>query len=172
VALRFGIVPNIHNERSMIYISHLCEFLRLCMHLGEEKTHLMEDTEGRPADPADLASQENPTGARFPRSGILFPMDTEPFCTAQVMEWIAQANGNKRIKSRLLGAWVRVGAAILPVIQKAFGNLTYTEGLSSIPPEAYCRMRLEEAVRETEAKWGSTDGTAASRSEAQTKESS
>ena len=130
LALRYGIVPLVENERSMIYIDHLCEFLRLCMHLDGDKTV-----------------------NRTPQSGIYCPRDEELFCTGQAMAWIAQANHRAIRRSKLLGLCLKPAGLVIPGVRKAFGNLTYDKGLSIIPIHEYSKLSLKEAITATEAGW-------------------
>lgn len=62
------------------------------------------------------------------RAGVFCPQDAAYVQTAEMMKQIAGAHGRKVHESKLLGVCVRVGAVFLPVLRKAFGNLTIEGG--------------------------------------------
>ena len=121
LVLRFGVIPLIENERSMIYIDHLCEYLRLLIHRSE--------------------------------GGVYCPQDDALFCTADVMRWIAEANGRSVVTSQSLGTLIKPAARVLPMIHKAFGNLTYAKSLSVLPINEYCTLSPRDAITATELGW-------------------
>ena len=165
LTLRFGLIPAVTNERSMIYIDHLCEYIRLLIDGDRERAFSRQDDEHEGAFDPQAGDHEqafgrqdgkhegafDPQGGAY--DGIFCPQDGEYADTASLMEWIATAHGRHVHRSRLLGFGVRSAGMFLPGLRKAFGNLTYDRSLSVIPCADYCRLRTREAVRETE-----TDG--------------
>ncbi|MCL2167383.1 MAG: NAD-dependent epimerase/dehydratase family protein [Clostridiales bacterium] len=85
--------------------------------------------------------------------GVFCPQDSEYWCTASVMEWIALDNGRRVRKSKMLGRAIAGLAAAVPAVRKAFGNLTYARDLPLIPAGEYCRWNPREAIRATESGW-------------------
>ena len=119
LALRFGVVPDIPNRRSLIYVGNLCEYVRLIIDRGID--------------------------------GIVSPCDKEPFCTSEVMEWIAAENGQSMQRSRLLRIILLPLMFVIPHLRRAFGNLTTDPDLSQMPLEDYCLWSSRAAIKETEA---------------------
>ena len=116
-----SLIPALENERSAIYIDHLCACLRLVLDSNHE--------------------------------GVVCPRDREAFCTAQVLGWIAEAQGRSSRKSAFLGAGCRTLAHLFPLFAKVFGNLSYAEDLFGFPCTAYNQHSLQEAIQVTEADW-------------------
>ena len=87
-------------------------------------------------------------------AGVFCPQDAEPYCTAELMRWIAEENGRKLGQGKLLAVAVRCLAPVLPPLRKAFGNLTYAPALSVVPQGDYCLWSPREAVKATEVGWG------------------
>lgn len=99
------VFPDVDNERSMLYIGNLCEFLCQIM-LIEVK--------------------QNAT--------VLMPQNKEWVKTSEMVEEIAKANGHRIIRTKLLNPAVFVGSKIPGkiggLVNKAFGNSCYQHDLS------------------------------------------
>ena len=122
MAKKFPVFPKVHNERSMLYVENLCEFIRL-MIINEE-------------------------------SGVFFPQNAEYSETGKLVEMIARTVGHKIAVTSLLKPFVWL-ASLVPgkiggLVNKAFGNLTYSKELSAYDKGNYQLFDLEESVRRTE----------------------
>ena len=152
LTLRFGLIPDMANERSMIYIDHLCEYIRLLIDGEHERAFSRRDGEHvRAFSPQGGENERTFSPQDSEHAGIFCPQDGEYACTASLMAWIAAAHGRPVRRSRLLGLGVKSAGAFLPGLRKAFGNLTCDRSLSVIPCADYCRLRTRETIRETEA---------------------
>lgn len=89
------IFPEIHNIRSMIYIDHLCEFIKLCV---------VEE-----------------------RDGLYFPQNSTHVQTTGMAKIIAGEKNRKVFFSKLLGIIVCLIRPFIPMANKAFGSLIYSE---------------------------------------------
>lgn len=118
LARRLPFFPYVDNERSMLYIENLAEFVRL-----------MIDNE---------------------ESGTFFPQNAEYSNTSKLVRMIAAAHGKK------LGLWhgftglLKFMSHLTPLVDKAFGNLSYDMSMSEYPKGNYRLYSLEESIRRTE----------------------
>ena len=118
LARRLPFFPYVDNERSMLYIENLTEFVRL-----------MIDNE---------------------ESGTFFPQNAEYSNTSKLVRMIAAAHGKK------LGLWhgfaglLKLMGHFTPLVDKAFGNLSYDMAMSDYPKGNYRLYSLEESIRRTE----------------------
>ena len=121
-ALKLPLFPDIPNERSMLYVENLMEFVRL-MIKNEER-------------------------------GTFFPQNAQYTSTSKMVRMIARAHGRD---IRLTGAFnwaVRFLGHFTPLVDKAFGNLSYDMAMSEYK-EDYRLYSLAESIERTEAgKWG------------------
>ena len=116
-AKKLPFFPYVKNERSMLYIGNLVEFIRL-MIKNEE-------------------------------SGIYWPQNDVYSNTSLVVKQIALANGKKIVLVRGVAWLLKLLSIVLSIVNKAFGNLSYTMELSDYN-ENYRMYSLEEAIKETE----------------------
>lgn len=118
------VFPDVDNERSMLYIGNLCEFLCQIM-LIEVK--------------------QNAT--------VLMPQNKEWVKTSEMVEEIAKANGHRIIRTKLLNLAVFVGSKIPGkiggLVNKAFGNMVYSLSTSNYPGIIYHDGSLRESIRRT-----------------------
>lgn len=119
------IFPNIDNERSMLHIDNLCEFLCQIM-LVDVK--------------------QNAT--------VLIPQNNEWTKTSDMVKEISQVNGKKILVSKLFNPCVSV-AHLMPrkisgLVDKAFGNNCYDLRLSDYEGLNYQLDSLNESVSKTE----------------------
>lgn len=118
LARRMPLFPYVDNERSMLYIENLTEFVRL-----------MIDNE---------------------ESGTFFPQNAEYSNTSKLVRMIAAAHGKK------LGLWhgftglLKFMSHLTPLVDKAFGNLSYDMSMSDYPKGNYRLYSLEESIARTE----------------------
>ena len=118
LARKLPFFPYVDNERSMLYIENLTEFVRLMVDNNE--------------------------------SGTFFPQNAEYSNTSKLVRMIAAAHGKK------LGLWhgftglLRFMGHLTPLVDKAFGNLSYDMSMSEYPKGNYRLYSLEESIRKTE----------------------
>lgn len=122
LAGRLPVCPAVVNERSMLYVENLAEFVRLLIDSG--------------------------------RGGIFYPQNAEYTVTAQMICLIGAVKGKRVRLWRILNPFVTL-AAKLPdkvggLINKAFGNLTIDQSLSTRDFDGYRIYSLEESIRRTE----------------------
>ena len=123
LARKLPIFPDVDNERSMLYVGNLCEFLCQLMLSGE--------------------------------GGIYFPQNAEYTKTSEMVKEIrAVAGGKKIVETKALNPAVKVGQKVPGMIgglvDKAFGNLTYDQKLSTYEGIEYQRCTLSESIEKTE----------------------
>jgi len=120
------VFPNVKNERSMLYIENLCEFLCQVM----------------------LISNINQN------SVVLIPQNSDWMNTSQMVKWIANANKKKVFLLKALNPAVVLGGKIPGkiggMINKAFGNYCYDVEMSAYPGINYQIMSNEESINCTE----------------------
>lgn len=118
IAQETPVFPYVENQRSMLYIENLCEFVRLIIDNWEQ--------------------------------GTFWPQNSEYSNTSELVKTIAQAHGKKvclikgaELPLRLLGRFV-------PMVNKAFGGLSYDVMMSEYRGEKYNKYTLIESVIFTE----------------------
>ena len=117
LALKLPFFPKVKNERSMLYIENLAEFVRL-MIKNEER-------------------------------GTFWPQNAEYSDTSTFSQMIAKTHG-KNLKLISGFNWLlKLGANITPLINKAFGSLSYDMELSEYK-ENYRLFSLKESIEKTE----------------------
>ena len=83
-------------------------------------------------------------------SGTFFPQNAEYSNTSKLVRMIAAAHGKK------LGLWhgftglLKFMSHLTPLVDKAFGNLSYDMSMSDYPKGNYRLYSLEESIRRTE----------------------
>lgn len=119
------VFPDVDNERSMLYIGNLCEFLCQIM-LVEVKQD----------------------------ATILMPQNREWVKTSEMVEQIAKANGHRIIRTKLLNPAVFVGSKIPGklggLVNKAFGNSCYQHDLSRCEGIDDQKTNLKQSILKTE----------------------
>lgn len=118
-ALKLPVFPKVDNERSMLYIDNLCEFVRL-----------MIDNE---------------------ESGIFHPANAENSNTSEMVKMIAEAHGKKKALMGGLTWLLKLMSHFTGLVNKAFGNLTYSSELTEYK-ENYRVYSLAESITATETK--------------------
>ena len=116
------IFPLINNQRSMIYIDNLCEFVSLLTLSGE--------------------------------GGIYFPQNPEYSSTSEMIKEIGSASGRRIVVTRLFNPVVEI-ASYIPgkvskLINKGFGNSTYTQKISTYNGLHYQIYNLKESIETAE----------------------
>lgn len=128
MAKKLPVFPDVENQRSMLYIENLCEFLSRMMLVDREE---------------------------FSEKGnIFFPQNPEYTRTSEMVELIAKTAGHKIRVSKLLAPAVflagKVPGKIGALVNKAFGNSCYAQEMSSYEGLDYQRTTLEESIVRTE----------------------
>ena len=126
LAKKLPVFPNVDNERSMLHIDNLCEFLCQIMLID----HFEEN------------------------AVVLIPQNAEWTKTADMVEIIAKVSGRKIRKTRILAPAVRIGGKmpgkIGGLVNKAFGNSCYAHDLSNYVGINYQKRSLNESIICTE----------------------
>ena len=126
LAKKLPVFPNVDNERSMLYIENLCEFLCQVMLVREIK--------------------QNAT--------VLIPQNAEWTNTSAMVEEIAKVSGKKiAIMNALKPAVAMAGklpGKIGGMTNKAFGNSCYTHEMSEYKGVVYQKVNLMTSLRRTE----------------------
>lgn len=121
MARKLPIFPEVFNERSMLYIENLCEFLAQVMIRAE--------------------------------SGIFWPQNAEYSRTSELVRMIGEVSGHKVKVSKAfnwtIGLAFCIPGKISALANKAFGNLSYDQSISSYDFE-YQLFGLRESIRRTE----------------------
>ena len=127
LAKKLPIFPKIENERSMLHIDNLCEFLCQIM----------------------LVEFSTP-------SVVIIPQNAEWTKTSEMVREIGEVCGKKvRILGILNPAvWVgsKVPGKIGGLVNKAFGNFAYEQSISVYEGIDYQKVDLKESIRRTEGK--------------------
>ena len=127
LAKKLPVFPNVDNERSMLYIENLCEFLCQVMLVREIK--------------------QNAT--------VLIPQNAEWTNTSAMVEEIAKVSEKKIAIMKILKPAVAVAGKIPGKIggmtNKAFGNSCYAHAISVYPGLDYQRISLKQSVDRTES---------------------
>ncbi len=80
-------------------------------------------------------------------TGVLFPQNNEYVCTSDMVKEIAHVHGKKMIFTRFFNPFIRLLSGKVPVVDKVFGNLTYTrEEPNGLPYSFEESIRLTEGV--------------------------
>lgn len=126
LAKKLPIFPEVTNERSMLHIDNLCEFLCQIM-LIKEITN---------------------------ESVVLIPQNEEWTKTSDMVHEIAKVSGKKIIRLKMLAPAVWIGGKIPgkigELVNKAFGNNAYSQDMSEYEGIDYRMVDLKESVEKTE----------------------
>ena len=117
LARKMPFFPKVKNQRSMLYIENLMEFIRLM-----------------------IDNEEN---------GIFWPQNKQYSNTAELVQLIGQAHGKKILLIPGLTWALKICSHLSGLVNKAFGNLSYSHELSQYKEE-YCKVSLEQSIRMTE----------------------
>ena len=80
------------------------------------------------------------------RSGCFMPQDDGPVSTVRLISAIAEAQSKRIYKSRILGLFVKL-FSFIPIIQKAYGGISYEESLSVFADMDYVVVPFEEGIK-------------------------
>lgn len=125
LAKKLPVFPNVNNQRSMLYVGNLCEFLCQLMLVTFKASSI-----------------------------VLFPQNGEYTKTAEMVKEIAITSGKKSLQLSILNPAVVIGSFIpgkvSNLVNKAFGNCTYDKSLSEYPELQYQNCDLRESIIKTE----------------------
>lgn len=122
MAKKLPFFPNIKNQRSMLHIDNLCEFIRLTIENGETGIFFPQNSEySQTSRLVQLIAAS--TGRHIVLTKLLNPF-----------VWIVSY-----IPGKASG-----------LVNKAFGNLTYDKEMSVYPKGTYQIVSLEESIEKTE----------------------
>lgn len=128
LAKKLPVFPNVDNERSMLYIENLCEFL--CQVMLLKLYHR--------------------------NSVVLLPQNGKWTKTSDMVKMIAKASGKKMTELQCLAPAVWIGSKmpgkIGGLVNKAFGNNCYAYNVSFYSGIFYQKLNLKESVEYTEKK--------------------
>lgn len=115
-AQKLSFFPYVKNERSMLYIGNLVEFVRLMIENEEQ--------------------------------GIFWPQNKEYTNTSELVKMIEKTKGRKICIIRGISWILKIMSVFLPKINKAFGNLSYSQNLS-VYKEDYILFDIIDSIDET-----------------------
>lgn len=122
MARKLPVFPKINNQRSMLHIDNLCEFIRLMIDNEEKGVFFPQNSEySQTSELVHLIAKC--TGNKMIITSVLNPF-----------VWIAS-----HIPGKISG-----------LVNKAFGNMTYDKEISVYPKGDYQIVSLEESVKRTE----------------------
>lgn len=126
LAKKLPVFPNVDNERSMLHIDNLCEFLCQIMLVKEVKENAV----------------------------VLIPQNAEWTKTSEMVKEIAEVSGKRVRTLKVMAPAVAIGGhvpgKIGGLVNKAFGNSCYAHEVSVYPGIEYQKVRLHESVQRTE----------------------
>lgn len=125
LAKKLPVFPDVNNERSMLHIDNLCEFLCQVM--------LVESPD---------------------QAVVLIPQNGEWTKTSEMVQEIAKVSGKKIRLVKAMKPAVALGGKVPGkaggLVNKAFGSMTYDQALSVYPGLEYQVFSLEESILHTE----------------------
>ena len=128
LAKKLPLFPNVDNERSMLHIDNLCEFLCQIMLAKEVKGNAI----------------------------VLIPQNAEWTKTSEMVKEIAAVGGKKMKLMGIMKPAVLVGGKVPGkiggLINKAFGNSVYDHQISVYPGLNYQTTSLKESIKKTEGR--------------------
>lgn len=126
IANKFSVFPDVDNERSMLHINNLCEFICQIMLIDSYKNNAV----------------------------VLMPQNREWSKTADMVREIAQVCGKKIRLMRSMKVMVVIGGKmpgkIGQLVNKAFGNCCYEQKMSEYDGVDYRVINLKDSIRVTE----------------------
>lgn len=135
IARKLPVFPNVNNERSMLHIDNLCEFLCQIFLVRETNDNAI----------------------------VLIPQNTEWINTSAMVKEIANVNGKNIIELKVLKPAVIIGSKIPGkiggMVNKAFGNNCYAHNISVYSNIDYQKITLKESIKLTEKSMENTKRT-------------
>lgn len=135
IARKLPVFPNVNNERSMLHIDNLCEFLCQILLVRETNDNAI----------------------------VLIPQNAEWINTSAMVKEIANVSGKNIIELKVLKPAVIVGSKIPGkiggMVNKAFGNNCYAHNISVYSNIDYQKITLKESIKLTEKSMENTKRT-------------
>ncbi len=129
LAKKLPVFPNVDNQRSMLHIDNLCEFLCQIMLVKEVKENAV----------------------------VLIPQNAEWTKTTDMVREIASVSGKKIKALKIMKPVVSLGGKmpgkIGGLVNKAFGNSCYAHEISIYPGLDYHWVSLKESIERTEGRY-------------------
>ena len=126
LAKKTPIFPDVDNQRSMLYIDNLCEFLCQIMLVENFKENAI----------------------------VMIPQNEKWTKTSEMVKEIAEVSGKKIKTIKPLNLAVRIGShipgKICKLVNKAFGNNCFSHSISTYPGIDYQRVSLQKSIKQTE----------------------
>lgn len=126
LAKKLPVFPDVDNERSMLHIDNLCEFLCQIMLVKEVKENAV----------------------------VLIPQNAEWTKTSEMVREIANVGGKSIKLLKVLNPTVWLGSKVPGkiggLVNKAFGNSCYAQSMSVYEGIDYQKVDLKESIRRTE----------------------
>lgn len=126
LAKKLPVFPDVNNERSMLHIDNLCEFLCQIMLVKEVKENAI----------------------------VLAPQNAEWTKTTDMVKEIAAVSGKKIVTMGIMKPALFIGGKMLGkiggLVNKAFGNSCYAHEISVYPGINYQTTTLKESIVKTE----------------------
>ncbi len=126
LAKKLPVFPNVDNERSMLHIDNLCEFLCQIMLIKEVKQNAI----------------------------VLIPQNSEWTKTADMVKEIAKVSGKNIAELKVMRLAVAIGGKVPgkigSLVNKAFGNSCYAHEMSVYDGIDYQKMDLRTSIIRTE----------------------
>lgn len=126
LAKKLPVFPDVDNERSMLHIDNLCEFLCQVMLVREIKENAV----------------------------VLIPQNAEWTKTSEMVKEIARVTGKKITELKIMRPMVAFGGKmpgkIGGLVNKAFGNNCYAHRISTYSGINYQTTTLKESIKKTE----------------------
>ena len=133
IARKLPVFPNVNNERSMLHIDNLCEFLCQILLVRETNDNAI----------------------------VLIPQNTEWINTSAMVKEIANVSGKNIIELKVLKPAVIIGSKIPGkiggMVNKAFGNNCYMHNLSVYSGIDYQKTSFKVSVEKTEENEDASD---------------
>ena len=128
LAKKLPVFPNVNNQRSMLHIDNLCEFLCQIMLVKEVKENAI----------------------------VLIPQNAEWTNTTDMVKEIATVSGKKIVTMGIMKPAVSLGSKmpgkIGGLVNKAFGNSAYAHEISVYPGLNYQTTTLKDSIVKTEGR--------------------
>ena len=129
-AKKLPVFPDVENQRSMLYIENLCEFL--C------QIFLVD---------AEVYSEHG---------NLFFPQNAQYTRTSEMVKLIAEAAGHRIVMSKVLAPMVflagKVPGKVGGLVDKAFGSNCYSQELSAYQGLEYQDVSLAQSIVRTEGR--------------------
>lgn len=126
LAKKLPVFPDVNNERSMLHIDNLCEFLCQIMLVKEVKENAI----------------------------VLIPQNAEWTKTTDMVKEIAAVSGKKIVTMGIMKPAVSLGGKmpgkIGGLVNKAFGNSAYAQSVSEYEGISYRVVNLKNSIKRTE----------------------